>query len=52
MHLTNYAINKLSPNFVFNRNENEDHLGHKRSYTATLKVRVKVCRSCRVWAVM
>jgi tubulin polyglutamylase TTLL6/13 len=38
LHLTNYAINKASPNFLFNRSQLEDHLGHKRSYSATLKV--------------
>ncbi len=34
MHLTNYAINKLAPNFVGNRDAAEDNYGHKRSYTA------------------
>ena len=37
MHLTNYAINKFSPNFIFNKSEEEDHVGHKRSYTATMQ---------------
>ena len=38
MHLTNYAINKTSPNFVFNKNELEDNVGHKRSLTAAYKM--------------
>lgn len=38
MHLTNYAINKFSPDFIFNKSEDEDNIGHKRSYTATIKV--------------
>ena len=38
MHLTNYAINKTSPNFVFNKSQMEDHVGHKRSLTAAFKV--------------
>jgi tubulin polyglutamylase TTLL6/13 len=38
MHLTNYAINKFSPNFIFNKNLEEDSIGHKRSYSATMNV--------------
>ena len=38
MHLTNYAVNKKSPNFVFNENENNDDVGHKRSFSSVLKV--------------
>ena len=34
MHLTNYAINKDNPNFVFNSNAKGDGVGHKRSMTA------------------
>jgi tubulin polyglutamylase TTLL6/13 len=34
MHLTNYAINKESPNFIFNENEECDSIGHKRSLTS------------------
>ena len=30
MHLTNYAINKHAPNYVFGENE-DDNEGHKRS---------------------
>ena len=37
MHLTNYAINKFSPEFKANKAINEDYMGHKRSYTATIK---------------
>jgi len=31
MHLTNYAINKNSENFLFNKNSEEADIGHKRS---------------------
>lgn len=34
MHLTNYAINKNSKNFVFNKSEFQMDKGHKRSLTA------------------
>ena len=34
MHLTNYAINKNSENFVFNEDYNDDSTGHKRSLTS------------------
>lgn len=34
MHLTNYAINKKNPNFVFNDKESSDNVGHKRSLTS------------------
>ena len=37
MHLTNYAINKNSENFVFNENPEDDNVGHKRSLTSTMK---------------
>jgi len=37
MHLTNYAINKLSPNFVGNSSIKDDHKGHKRSLTSAFK---------------
>ena len=39
MHLTNYAINKDNPNFVFNENEEKNDVGHKRSFTAVLEVK-------------
>jgi len=31
MHLTNYAINKFSKNFVFNTSEDAMDVGHKRN---------------------
>ncbi|CAD8074759.1 unnamed protein product [Paramecium primaurelia] len=31
MHLTNYAINKENPNFIFNNDANKTDIGHKRS---------------------
>jgi len=37
MHLTNYAINKDSPNFVFNASANDHNVGHKRSIKALFK---------------
>ena len=37
MHLTNYAINKHHEDFVFNKDEDGDDVGHKRSLTATLQ---------------
>ena len=39
-HLTNYAINKKSPDFVFNQSELNDAIGHKRSLTSVMKVRI------------
>lgn len=36
MHLTNYAINKDSDQFVFNEDPNKDNVGHKRSLKAIL----------------
>lgn len=30
-HLTNYAINKDSPNYVFNSDAGKSDVGHKRS---------------------
>jgi tubulin polyglutamylase TTLL6/13 len=40
MHLTNYAINKKNPKFVFNEHEEDDDVGHKRSFTSILKVKL------------
>ena len=34
MHLTNYAINKDNPKFVFNQSEKDMSKGHKRSLTS------------------
>jgi tubulin polyglutamylase TTLL6/13 len=36
IHLTNYSINMHAQNFIANKNENEDYLGHKRSLTSVL----------------
>ena len=38
MHLTNYAINKNSDNFVFNEDPAQDDVGHKRSLSSTFKL--------------
>eukprot|EP00659_Diplonema_papillatum_P020453 gene20453-31488_t len=32
MHLTNYAINRLSENFVFNHDADDGSIGHKRDF--------------------
>lgn len=37
MHLTNYAINKDSENFIVNTDENQDDVGSKRSFTSILR---------------
>jgi len=38
MHLTNYAINKESEDFVANEDAKADDVGHKRSLTAIFKL--------------
>ena len=38
IQLTNYAINKLNPNFIFNQSQELDILGHKRSQMSVLKL--------------
>lgn len=38
MHLTNYAINKENEKFIFNQDENDMSIGHKRSLEAVFKV--------------
>lgn len=38
MHLTNYAINKFAPNFVGNKDVQEDHKGHKRSLSSAYEI--------------
>ena len=38
MHLTNYAINKDNDNFIFNEDENDMSVGHKRSLTSVLEL--------------
>ena len=40
MHLTNYAVNKNNPNFIFNEDSEDDDIGHKRSLTSTMRVTV------------
>jgi tubulin polyglutamylase TTLL6/13 len=37
MHLTNYAINKNSPKFIFNNNASNMGVGHKRSLSSVYK---------------
>lgn len=37
MHLTNYAVNKESPNFIFNDSDERMDIGHKRSLTSIYK---------------
>ena len=37
MHLTNYAINKESPNFIFNEDIDNMNIGHKRSLTSVYR---------------
>ena len=37
MHLTNYAINKDNPNFIFNTDSSKNDVGHKRSLTSVLE---------------
>jgi len=38
MHLTNYAINKENPNYVFNEDANDTNTGHKKSIKAVFKI--------------
>lgn len=38
MHLTNYAINKHNPKFVFNTSSKDMGTGHKRSLTSVFKL--------------
>lgn len=37
MHLTNYAINKKNPKYVFNTSIHNMHTGHKRTLTSVFK---------------
>lgn len=37
MHLTNYAINKENPNFIFNNDAKKMDVGHKRSLTSLME---------------
>ena len=41
MHLTNYAINKFNPNFIFNNNVNNMEIGHKRALSCVMKKKKK-----------
>ena len=36
-HLTNYAINKESPNYVFNTSSDKSNVGHKRSLSSVFE---------------
>jgi tubulin polyglutamylase TTLL6/13 len=36
-HLTNYAINKENPNFVFNTDSKKSDVGHKRSMSSVFE---------------
>lgn len=38
MHLTNYAINKASPNYISNKKFSDDFTGHKRSFKTFLQI--------------
>ena len=38
VHLTNYAINKKNPNFIFNEEEMKEEEGNKRSLSSVFKV--------------
>jgi len=37
MHLTNYAINRQNPKFIFNNNAANMGIGHKRSLSCVWK---------------
>ncbi len=41
MHLTNYAINSKNHKFIFNKNEEKDDFGHKRSISSVFQVNSK-----------
>lgn len=38
MHLTNYAINKDNPKFVFNKSDKDMSVGHKRSLASVYEL--------------
>ena len=38
MHLTNYAVNKDNPNFIFNEDSSKADVGHKRSMFSIFEV--------------
>lgn len=37
-HLTNYAINMTSPNYISNTNSQNASIGHKRSFSSILSL--------------
>lgn len=37
MHLTNYAINKENPKFIFNKSIHNMGVGHKRALSSVMK---------------
>jgi tubulin polyglutamylase TTLL6/13 len=37
MHLTNYAVNKKNPKYIFNTSVNNMNTGHKRTLTSVYK---------------
>lgn len=37
-HLTNYALNKDNPNFIFNQDKDECDVGHKRSLSSVFAI--------------
>ena len=39
--MTNYAINKDNPNFIFNTDSTKNDVGHKRSLTSVLETMTK-----------
>jgi tubulin polyglutamylase TTLL6/13 len=51
MHLTNYAINKNSDNFVQNQDPDDDSIGHKRSlrFTFTYLAQKRKINVQKVW---
>ena len=38
MHLTNYAVNKQNPNFVYNASSQRMDIGHKRSLSSVMQM--------------
>lgn len=51
MHLTNYAINKQHPNFIFNESEEDLSHGHKRSLAEFFQdLKKSGINSVKIWA--
>ena len=42
MHLTNYAINKNNPKFIFNQSTKNMNIGHKRSLSTIYTILEKM----------